>query len=65
MARRSQRPSGVAALAGSEALIETGVSAPTFTWSGGDASLAFNDTAGPNASKMLLDFFARHRRILK
>lgn len=34
-------------------------------WSGGDASLAFNDTAGPNASKMLLDFFARHRRIVK
>jgi len=34
-------------------------------WSGGDASLAFNDRAGPNASKMLLDFFARHRRVLK
>lgn len=34
-------------------------------WSGGDASLAFNDKAGPNASKMLLDFFSRHRRTLK
>lgn len=32
-------------------------------WSGGDASLAFNSAAGPDASKMMLDFFARHRRI--
>ncbi|WP_317202910.1 PHB depolymerase family esterase [Janthinobacterium sp.] len=32
-------------------------------WSGGDASLSFNDKAGPDASKMLLDFFARHRRV--
>ncbi|MDN2708789.1 PHB depolymerase family esterase [Janthinobacterium sp. SUN118] len=31
-------------------------------WSGGDASLPFNDKARPDASKMLLDFFARHRR---
>lgn len=32
-------------------------------WSGGDGSLAFNSSAGPDASKMMLDFFARHRRI--
>jgi len=31
-------------------------------WSGGDPSLQFNDRAGPNASKMMLEFFARHRR---
>lgn len=31
-------------------------------WSGGDPSLPFNAKAGPNASKMMLDFFARHRR---
>lgn len=31
-------------------------------WSGGDPALAFNDRAGPNASRMMLDFFARHRR---
>lgn len=31
-------------------------------WSGGDPSLKFNDRAGPNASKMMLAFFARHRR---
>ncbi|MGV8899961.1 MAG: alpha/beta hydrolase family esterase [Burkholderiaceae bacterium] len=32
-------------------------------WSGGDDSLAFNSAAGPDASKMMLNFFARHRRI--
>ncbi|MBJ7311056.1 PHB depolymerase family esterase [Rugamonas sp. CCM 8940] len=31
-------------------------------WSGGDPNLAFNAKAGPDASKMMLDFFARHRR---
>lgn len=31
-------------------------------WSGGDASLPFNDKAGPDASRLLLDFFARHQR---
>lgn len=31
-------------------------------WSGGDPSFKFNDRAGPNASKMMLAFFARHRR---
>ena len=31
-------------------------------WSGGDASLPFNDKAKPDASKMLLDFFSSHRR---
>ncbi|KAB8041871.1 extracellular catalytic domain type 1 short-chain-length polyhydroxyalkanoate depolymerase [Janthinobacterium aquaticum] len=31
-------------------------------WSGGDASLPFNDRAGPDASRLLLDFFARHQR---
>ncbi|TDY34354.1 PHB depolymerase family esterase [Janthinobacterium sp. 75] len=32
-------------------------------WSGGDASLPFNDKAKPDASKMLLDFFSSHRRL--
>jgi poly(hydroxyalkanoate) depolymerase family esterase len=31
-------------------------------WSGGDPAFAFNAKAGPDASKMLLDFFARHQR---
>ncbi|CDG81957.1 extracellular catalytic domain type 1 short-chain-length polyhydroxyalkanoate depolymerase [Janthinobacterium agaricidamnosum] len=31
-------------------------------WSGGDASLAFHAKAGPDASKMMLEFFARHQR---
>jgi poly(3-hydroxybutyrate) depolymerase len=33
-------------------------------WSGGDASLKFNAQAGPDASRMLLDFFGRHRRAI-
>jgi poly(hydroxyalkanoate) depolymerase family esterase len=32
-------------------------------WSGGDASLPFNEKNGPDASKMMLDFFALHRRL--
>ena len=32
-------------------------------WSGGDARLPFNDGLGPDASKMLLAFFLRHRRL--
>ncbi len=31
-------------------------------WSGGDARLPYNASGGPDASAMLLDFFARHRR---
>ena len=31
-------------------------------WSGGDERVSYNSGAGPDASKMLLDFFARHRR---
>ena len=31
-------------------------------WSGGDARLSFNSGRGPNASKMMLDFFSRQRR---
>jgi poly(hydroxyalkanoate) depolymerase family esterase len=31
-------------------------------WSGGDDSLRFNSAAGPDASKMMLEFFAQHRR---
>jgi poly(hydroxyalkanoate) depolymerase family esterase len=31
-------------------------------WSGGDERLAFNSALGPDASKMMLDFFGRHRR---
>ena len=32
-------------------------------WSGGDASVPFNAKTGPDASKMMLDFFARHQRM--
>jgi poly(hydroxyalkanoate) depolymerase family esterase len=32
-------------------------------WSGGDASLPFNEKAGPDASKMMLDFFALQQRL--
>jgi poly(hydroxyalkanoate) depolymerase family esterase len=32
-------------------------------WSGGDERLSYNSGAGPDASKMLLDFFGKHRRI--
>ena len=32
-------------------------------WSGGDPSLSFNAKAGPDASKMMLEFFAKHRRV--
>ena len=32
-------------------------------WSGGDPALSFNSKAGPDASKMMLDFFAKHRRL--
>lgn len=31
-------------------------------WSGGDPSLRFNAKPGPDASRMVLDFLARHRR---
>lgn len=31
-------------------------------WSGGDASVSFHDKAGPDASKMLIEFFSKHRR---
>jgi poly(hydroxyalkanoate) depolymerase family esterase len=31
-------------------------------WSGGDCSLKFNSCAGPDATKMMWNFFARHRR---
>ncbi|WP_229205857.1 PHB depolymerase family esterase [Duganella sp. Leaf126] len=31
-------------------------------WSGGDPALKFNDRAGPDATRMMLEFFARHRR---
>ena len=34
-------------------------------WSGGDASLSFNSGAGPDASKMLVDFFGRHKRVIR
>jgi len=34
-------------------------------WSGGDARLSYNSGAGPDASKMLVDFFGRHRRIVR
>ena len=31
-------------------------------WSGGDARHAFNDTQGPDASRLILDFAAEHQR---
>jgi poly(hydroxyalkanoate) depolymerase family esterase len=31
-------------------------------WSGGDERLSYNSGSGPDASKMLLDFFSKHRR---
>jgi poly(hydroxyalkanoate) depolymerase family esterase len=31
-------------------------------WSGGDPTLAFNAKAGPDASRMMLEFFGKHRR---
>lgn len=31
-------------------------------WSGGDPALKFNAGAGPDASRMMLDFFGKHRR---
>jgi poly(hydroxyalkanoate) depolymerase family esterase len=31
-------------------------------WSGGDFSLKYNACAGPDASRMMWDFFSRHRR---
>jgi poly(hydroxyalkanoate) depolymerase family esterase len=31
-------------------------------WSGGDCTLKFNDCNGPDASRMMWDFFVRHRR---
>ncbi len=32
-------------------------------WSGGDPTLPHHSGAGPDASKMMLDFFARHQRV--
>jgi poly(hydroxyalkanoate) depolymerase family esterase len=31
-------------------------------WSGGDERLSYNSAAGPDATRMLLDFFGQHRR---
>jgi poly(hydroxyalkanoate) depolymerase family esterase len=31
-------------------------------WSGGDAGQPFNDAAGPDASRLMVDFLMRHRR---
>ncbi|SHG46510.1 PHB depolymerase family esterase [Massilia sp. CF038] len=38
------------------------IAALKHAWSGGDARLPYNASEGPDASKMLLDFFAKHRR---
>ena len=32
-------------------------------WSGGDCKLEYNACGGPDASKMLWDFFSKHRRL--
>jgi poly(hydroxyalkanoate) depolymerase family esterase len=32
-------------------------------WSGGDATLRFNSGAGPDATKLIWNFFSRHRRL--
>ena len=34
-------------------------------WSGGDPRLSFNSGPGPDASKMLLAFFGKHRRLIR
>lgn len=31
-------------------------------WSGGDPAFRFNEQAGPDASRMMLEFFSKHRR---
>lgn len=33
-------------------------------WSGGDERLSYNSGRGPDASRMMLEFFSRHRRVL-
>jgi poly(3-hydroxybutyrate) depolymerase len=34
-------------------------------WSGGDPALRFNAEAGPEASRMMLEFLGKHRRQAK
>ncbi|MES2259112.1 MAG: PHB depolymerase family esterase [Pseudomonadota bacterium] len=34
-------------------------------WSGGDPEVSFHSKAGPDASKMMLEFFAKHRRAVR
>lgn len=41
---------------------EAHIDALEHAWSGGDERLAFNAKAGPDASRMMLEFFAKHRR---
>jgi poly(hydroxyalkanoate) depolymerase family esterase len=33
-------------------------------WSGGDGTVRFSESKGPNASKLMWDFFAKHKRAL-
>lgn len=43
-------------------LVQVEISALGHAWSGGDDSMSFTARAGPNASLMMWEFFARHRR---
>lgn len=50
-------------LAGSKLLLRVvRIAGLGHAWSGGDPALKFNAQAGPDASRMMLDFFGRHRR---
>ncbi len=43
-------------------LVQVEISALGHAWSGGDDAMSFTARAGPNASLMMWEFFARHRR---
>ncbi len=43
-------------------LVRCDVSTLGHAWSGGDSEVAFSDRQGPNATLMMWNFFARHRR---
>lgn len=43
-------------------LVQVQISVLGHAWSGGDDSMSFTARAGPNASLMMWEFFARHRR---
>lgn len=59
--RRSLKPGSKPA--GALLLRVTRIEQLDHAWSGGDATLPFNAKAGPDASEMMLDFFALQRRL--